>query len=170
VVKWEHDKEGEPMTTRNMGRSLLVMSLAAALAVPGSGRHATAQQQTVRQAQIPGGWRFTLPSGDPLAGEAVFVRMKCGACHNVEGRDTGSAGQQAGAVGPDLTRAQAQLPAEFVAERLITADRFLPHGMFHATYSRSDGSSRMGNYNEEMSVKELIDLVAFLQSIGTPPR
>lgn len=157
------------MTTRFLGRSLFPLLALSALvwfAVPLTSPLGAREAA----AQVPLSWRFSLPAGDAAAGEAVFVRMKCGACHNVEGRDAPAGGEHPEAVGPDLTRAQAQLPAEYLAERLITADRFLPHGLFHATYSRSDGSSRMGNYNEEMSVKELIDLVSFLRSIGTPSR
>jgi len=118
-----------------------------------------------RQSQVPEGWHFSLPAGDPSRGEGVFTRLGCGSCHNVAGRDLGAAGKQTRGVGPDLTPEQAALPPEYLAERLITTDRFLPHGLFKATYSRSDGSSRMDNFNEEMSVSELIDLVAFLKSI-----
>lgn len=114
---------------------------------------------------VPPGWQFRLPAGDPTRGEAVFVRMKCGACHTVAGRDIGGVRPETGMVGPDLTGALAGQPAELLAERLITYDRFLPHGMFKATYSRSDASSRMANYNEDLTVRDLIDLVTWLRSI-----
>ena len=120
---------------------------------------------SARQSQVPAGWRFSLPAGNPSRGEGVFTRLGCGSCHNVAGRDLGTAGKQSQGIGPDLTPEQAALPAEYLAERLITPDRFLPHGLFKATYSRSDGTSRMYNFNEEMSVSELIDLVAFLKSL-----
>ena len=145
------------MTTRTMGRLLL---LACALTAGWVGWDATARQAS--------GWRFTLPEGDPSLGEAVFVKERCGVCHNVAGRDLAAGGGQQKGAGPDLTEEQAALSAEYLAERLITPERFLPHGLFRGTYSRSDGSSRMPNFNEEMTVKELIDLVAFLKSIGRP--
>ena len=119
-----------------------------------------------RQSRPPDHWRFTLPAGDPARGEGVFVKLHCGSCHNVAGQRTQPGQEAPETAGPDLTGALAQTPAEYLAERLITPDRFLPHGLFHATYSRSDGSSRMINYNEELKVSELIDLVAYLRSIG----
>ncbi len=118
-------------------------------------------------AAAPAGWRFTLPPGDARAGEKVFRALKCWSCHRVEGLTIAEAGDQDGRIGPRLTRAQAVLPREYIAERLIRYDRFLEEGFRNATWSRSDGTSRMGNYNDTMSVRELIDLVEFVRSIGS---
>lgn len=112
---------------------------------------------------VPGGWTFTLPAGDPAAGEKVFRENKC-ASYDVSGK-TFERVERSGELAPTLTARTAAIPAEYLAHRFISTDRFLPHGAYKATYSRSDGSSRMGNYNESMTVQELIDLVAFIKSI-----
>lgn len=113
---------------------------------------------------VPEGWTFALPAGDPAAGEKVFRENKCASCHDVSGKGFERV-ERSGELAPTLTARTAAMPAEYLANRFISTDRFLPHGAYKATYSRSDGSSRMGNYNESMTVQELIDLVAFIKSI-----
>ena len=117
---------------------------------------------------VPAGWRFKLPEGDARAGEAVFRKLECSSCHRVAGHSFAPAGAEAKQIGPLLTAAHAALPPEYIAHRLISYDRFLAEGLYKATWSRSDGSSRMGNFNEAMSVRDLTDLVAFIRSIEEP--
>lgn len=117
---------------------------------------------------VPADWRFTLPVGDARAGELVFRKLQCWSCHRVAGRSFPEAGEGDGEIGPRLTAAQAALSREFIAHRLISYDRFVAEGFYKATWSRSDGTSRMGNFNETMSVRELIDLVEFIRNIEEP--
>jgi hypothetical protein len=146
------------MTTTGSRALLLIGAAAVAVAVG-------TWDAAARQGEMPQGWRFTLPAGEPVRGEGVFRRLGCGSCHNVAGQEVTPAERQSKGIGPDLTPGLAGLPSEYLAEKLITPDRFLPHGLFKATYSRSDGSSRMENFNDDMSVNDLIDLVAFLKSL-----
>jgi len=119
---------------------------------------------------VPPDWQFVLPEGDAKAGDLVFRKLQCWSCHRVAGRSFEEAGDEDGQVGPRLTSAHAGLPREYIAHRLISYDRFFAEGFYKATWSRSDGSSRMGNYNETMTVRDLIDLVAFIKSIERESR
>jgi hypothetical protein len=115
--------------------------------------------------RVPPGWRFTMPTGDATAGKQAFEKMQCYSCHTVRGQRFGDPSQKPGSIGPDLTAAHAQLPAEYLAESIVSSSRVLSHGQFRAAYRAADGRSRMGDYSEIMTVRELIDLVAFLRSL-----
>jgi mono/diheme cytochrome c family protein len=86
--------------------------------------------------------------GNPEAGEAVFSAQGCGACHAFS-----AAGTQA-AVGPNLDESLEGQDAAFVRESIVdpnaeVADGF-QQGIMPATYG------------EQLSPKQLADLVAFL--------
>jgi mono/diheme cytochrome c family protein len=115
--------------------------------------------------RLPRGWRFTLPPGDAAAGEKAFVKMECHSCHTVTGKRLGDPTQNPGGIGPDLTPALARLPREYVAESIVNFDRIVAHGRYRARYLAADGSSRMGDYGDIMTVRELIDLVEFVKQI-----
>jgi hypothetical protein len=115
--------------------------------------------------RVPPGWRFTVPAGDATAGKQAFEKMQCYSCHTVRGQRFGDPSQKPGGIGPDLTAAHGRLPAEYLAESIVSSSRVLAHGQFRAAYRAADGRSRMGDYSEIMTVRELIDLVAFLRSL-----
>jgi hypothetical protein len=115
--------------------------------------------------QVPSGWRFTMPAGNATAGKQTFEKMQCYSCHTVRGQRFGDPSQNPGGIGPDLTAAHGRLPAEYLAESIVSSSRVLAHGQFRAAYRAVDGTSRMGDYSEIMTVRELMDLVAFLRSL-----
>jgi mono/diheme cytochrome c family protein len=115
--------------------------------------------------RVPPGWRYTVPAGDATAGKQVFEKMQCYSCHTVRGQRFGEPSQNPGGIGPDLTPAHGRLPAEYLAESIVSSSRVVAHGQFRAAYRAADGRSRMGDYSEIMTVRELIDLVAFLRSL-----
>ena len=116
-------------------------------------------------AGMPTNWRFTLPAGRASAGEQVFVRMECYSCHTVAGKRFGKPGANPGGIGPDLTADYAKLPREYLAESIVNFDRFAAHGQLKRSYLADDGTSRMGDYNDLLSIRELVDLVEFVKSI-----
>jgi len=129
--------------------------------------------------KLPTNWVFTLPTGNPASGKKVFVKMQCFSCHTVEGEVIKDTRVETGAIGPRFTAAYAKLPAGYLAESIINPDRFLPHGSFKPSYltheafkaaGRDDYElhSRMAGFNEIMTVKELVDVVAFLKSLSKP--
>ena len=106
---------------------------------------------------------FRLPDGTPATGRATFVRLECHACHTVVGEDfpTPSApGPVTVALGGDVTRVQTY--GELVSS-VINPSHKITRRYPEAEVSR-DGESLMRRYNDEMTVQELTDLVAFLQS------
>jgi len=120
---------------------------------------------TAAEPRLPRNWRFALPPGTASAGEQVFVRMECYSCHTVAGKRFGDPTRNPGGIGPDLTAAHARLPREYLAESIVDFSRYIAHGQYRKTYVAADGTSRMGDYNELLTVRELLDLVEFLRGI-----
>ncbi len=108
---------------------------------------------------VPPGWKFALPAGDPKEGRQVFVKLECHKCHAVQGESFPAAPTQAG---PDLTGMGAFHPAGYFAESIVNPNRVIVVG---EGYTGADGLSTMPNYNDALTVAELIDLVAYLQSL-----
>jgi mono/diheme cytochrome c family protein len=108
------------------------------------------------------GWTFALPKGDPGKGRQVFVKLECYACHAVQGE---SFPRGPGQAGPDLTGMGAFHPAGYFAESIVNPNRIIVVG---EGYTGSDGLSTMPNYNDTLTVAELIDLVAYLKSLQGP--
>jgi hypothetical protein len=115
--------------------------------------------------RLPRHWRFALPPGTAGAGEQVFVKMECYSCHTVAGKRFGDPAQNPGGIGPDLTAAHARLPREYLAESVVNFERYVAHGQLRKRYVTADGTSRMGDYNDLLTVRELLDLVEFLRGI-----
>ena len=114
----------------------------------------------------PEGWKFALPKGgDPARGRAVFVKFECFACHQVKGETFPRPGP-GGTEGPELSSMAALHPPEFFAEAIINPGAVIDKGR---GYEAPDGTSKMLSYNEDLTVQELVDLVAYLVSLTPPP-
>jgi hypothetical protein len=107
---------------------------------------------------------FTLPEGDPQAGKANYVKFYCNACHKISGIDQsptdGTEPELSIALGGEVTRIETY--GELVTS-IINPSHRLAKG-YPVEKISSDGQSKMVNYNDVMTVTELNDLVAFLQS------
>ena len=109
----------------------------------------------------PEGWRFSFPAdGNPVAGREVFVRMECYACHEVRGETFPPKG--AGKVGPELSAMGPMHPPEYFAEAILNPNAVIGE---EPGYRGSDGRSVMPDYSESMTLRELIDLVAYLKGL-----
>lgn len=106
---------------------------------------------------------FRLPPGDVARGRAAFDELRCHACHQVAGVEL-----------PAPTAAHAApvklgglVPAYRTDGDLVTGI-INPSHRLSAGYDKSlvsSGSlSRMGDFTEAMTVRQLVDIVAFLQS------
>lgn len=162
---------------RRPQRWLAALVISALCAGPSFG--ASPGERTLVDPEIPGRWVFTMPEGDPLAGEKAFTKMQCFSCHEVTGKTFEGEQTQDEGIGPEFTPGYAKLPAGYLAESIMNFDRFLSHTNFRISYmsleafkpsGREDyaANSRMASYNEIMTVKELIDIVAFLKSLDSP--
>src|SRR5437867_2877568 len=106
------------------------------------------------------GCHKTPRAGDVATGRRLFVDFGCASCHAVKGEAFGAkAGEQG--VGPDLTGMGSHHPAEYFVESILNPDAVLVDG---PGYSGPDGRSVMPAY-PEMTLLELADLVAYLQSL-----
>jgi mono/diheme cytochrome c family protein len=173
------DEEDE-MWERGLLRVGVVLALAAVRGVsaeeqpghthaPGTPPHAhpaapvrITMEELHRHGGVPPGWRFSVPPGDPRDGREVFVKLECFTCHAVKGERFPAPGKTAEDVGPDLTGMGAHHPREYFAESLVNPNAVIVKG---AGYTGEDGLSRMPDYGGVLTVRQLIELVAYLQSL-----
>ncbi|MFQ5839363.1 MAG: c-type cytochrome [Candidatus Methylomirabilales bacterium] len=111
---------------------------------------------------VPMGWKFALPQGDLKKGRQVFVKMECYRCHTVQG-ETFTA--EPGQAGPDLTGMGAHHPAAYFAESIMYPNRVI---VLDEGHTGPDGLSTMPSYNDQLTVTQLLDLVAYLKSLQAP--
>jgi mono/diheme cytochrome c family protein len=90
------------------------------------------------------------PPGSAAAGRAVFASAGCGACH------TFSAAGTSGTVGPDLDEALQGKDAEFIRQSIVDPNAQITQGYSAGVMPQ--------NFGQELSPKQLDDLVAFLMS------
>jgi len=112
----------------------------------------------------PMGWKLTWPKGDPAKGREAFRKLECYSCHEVRG-ETFPAPTEEGKVGPELSAMGPLHEADYFAEALINPSAVIEQGK---GFQAPDGSSKMPSYNDSMTVRELVDLVAFLHSLKPP--
>ncbi|PWU22812.1 MAG: hypothetical protein C5B48_09695 [Candidatus Rokuibacteriota bacterium] len=107
---------------------------------------------------VPQGWIFAPPDGDPVHGRDVFVKLGCYACHRVRGEKFPAPGGP----GPDLTGVGHHHPAGYVLESILNPNAVIVEGR---GYTGPDGKSIMPDYRGQLSVTDLIDLVAYVKSL-----
>jgi mono/diheme cytochrome c family protein len=108
----------------------------------------------------PEEWRFTLPPGNPARGRELFVKFECYSCHQVIGESFPEPGGDA--IGPELRQMGPMHPPEYFVEAIMNPSAVIGEDRYRA----DDGRSKMPSFNDIMTVEELIDLAAFLKSLG----
>jgi sulfur-oxidizing protein SoxX len=106
---------------------------------------------------------FSLPDGDATRGRTAFVELRCNACHEITGLDIGYGNGPAHVVlGGKTTRIRTQ--GELTTSIINPSHRLAPR--YPADQVAVNGQSLMSAayLNDVMTVQQLIDLVAFLQS------
>lgn len=140
-----------------MQRCLLLLPIAALLGAVAceSGRHS------------PAGFRLPA-NGNAEKGKAAFVALECHRCHEVSG--------------VELPPPTVQPPVPVVLGGLVLnemTDGYLTASIINPSYKLASypkeqimagGKSRMPEYADRMTVRQLVDLVAFLQSRYTVRR
>ncbi len=102
----------------------------------------------------------TPPPGDVRRGRAVFLRLQCFICHAIDGERFPPTTRP----GPNLTEA-GRHPAGNLIESIMNPNAMILDG---PGYTDQRGLSIMPEYRNRMSVGELVDLVAYLKSLGPP--
>jgi L-cysteine S-thiosulfotransferase len=124
--------------------------------------HAT-MEELHQHGGVPFGWKFSFPSGDPQAGRAVFAKMECYQCHAIKSDSFPQSSSPGNPSGPDLTSMGGHHPAEYLAESILNPQTVVVLG---PGYTDAAGLSIMPDYRDSLTVAELIDLVAYLKSLG----
>lgn len=106
---------------------------------------------------------FSLPDGDPDVGEFTFVTLQCNSCHNlpaIEQLPDTSGHSISVALGGKVTRIKTygELVTAIINPSHKISQSYAPQ------HTDATGESAMRNYNEFMTVKQLIDVVSFLQA------
>jgi mono/diheme cytochrome c family protein len=130
----------------------ILASVVLALAPAGAGQTAAGSGAT-----------FHLPQGDAARGQNVFVDLKCHTCHAVAGLDLPA--PVARPPVPVVLGGSGQRP--MTDADLLTAIADPSHYVVPAdpgTETRRGSLSRMGDFNDSMTVRQLLDLVAFVKS------
>lgn len=129
--------------------ALAVAALLSAGVACDSGRHSTSG--------------FSLPTdGNPERGRQAFCDLGCPACHRIPALDLPSPTVQPPVpvvLGGEIDRKLSD--AYLVTAMISPSHQFAPHTKEQIT---TGGVSRMPNYTDKMSVRQMVDLVAFLQS------
>lgn len=106
---------------------------------------------------------FSLPPGDIDKGRLAFESLECTSCHSFRGADT-----------PDQvkerplhvilggTTTQVRTYGDLVTSIINPSHRFAYARVGDA--KDADGLSNMKNYNQTMTVQELVDIVTYLQT------
>ena len=113
---------------------------------------------------VPRGWKFSVPEGDPEAGQQAFVELQCYSCHRVTGDKLPvpkGIGEQPG---PDLGGMGVHHPAAYFAEAILSPSKVVITGEGH---TGKDGLSIMPMY-QNMTLGQLVDLVAYMKSLTGP--
>jgi hypothetical protein len=191
TVPIDHSQGGKPMTvTRALGlRFALGATVVTLLAggaqadkdghshPPGTPAHERSKapvritmEELHKHGGIPPGWRLTVPPGDPAGGRQVFAKLECYKCHAIKGEQFPHAAKGPDDAGPDLTGMGSHHPAEYFLESILNPNAVIVAGPGH---TGRDGLSVMPDYRESLTVRELIDLVAYIKSLsgehGHPP-
>ena len=111
------------------------------------------------------GWKFTLPQGDPNQGRKIFVELECYKCHEIKGETFPAVAKGEKGVGPELSLMAGMHPVEFFAESIMNPNAVTDPAAKEKGYLGEDGKSKMPNYNDILTVKQVVDLAAYLASL-----
>ena len=106
---------------------------------------------------------FFLPQGDAAAGKKAFANLKCTACHWVQNEADLNV-PAAEKPGPLLGPKQAGYSPGWIANSIVSPS----HTIAWDSNGEAENSelSRMGDFKDTMTVRQLIDLVAYVRSLG----
>jgi sulfur-oxidizing protein SoxX len=110
-------------------------------------------------------WRsgIHLPAGDATRGEALFASLGCISCHAVGNAEFSGTAQ----TGPVRVRLGSKAGRRMSYGQLVTSIVNPSHRLAPQYFSDNiseNGESLMANYNDALTVTQLTDLVAYLQT------
>lgn len=105
---------------------------------------------------------LSLPQGDAGRGREVFIALKCNTCHEVAG-DKNMQPPSTISVGPVFGVRQSRYKANFIADSIIFPSHAIQPGS--KGKSAADGLSRMGDFSDSITIRQLADVVAYLKTL-----
>jgi len=112
---------------------------------------------------------FALPEGDIEKGKVTYKRLACSECHSIPNIEwKGGQDNLKIHLGGEVTSLKTY--GSLVTSVINPSHKVA--SFYNQKTSTEGGLSKMKNYNEVMTVQELIDLVTFLQSeyqVASPP-
>lgn len=115
--------------------------------------------------EMPADWRFTLPKGESLEGRKIFIELECYKCHEVRGETFPAVAAGEKGVGPELSQMAGMHPVEFFAESIINPNAVIDPKAKELGYIGEDGRSKMPDYSNLLTVKQVADLAAYIASL-----
>lgn len=110
---------------------------------------------------------FVLPEGDMDAGKQLFTSLYCTDCHSMDGiawTGTEGAGAPQVKLGGDVTALKSY--GELVTSVINPSHKISQRNLTDQQLTNPEGGSMMEArcYNDVMTVQQLVDIIAFLQS------
>ena len=117
---------------------------------------------------VPADWKFKLPVGDSGAGRKMFIEAECYKCHEIKGESFPGVAEADKGVGPELSQMAGMHPVEFFAESIINPNAVIDPEDKKLGYLGDDGNSKMPDYSDVLTVRQVSDLAAYLASLKGP--
>jgi mono/diheme cytochrome c family protein len=115
-------------------------------------------------------YRVYLPEGDVAQGREAFRELRCYTCHTVRGEEFPPPGAS-----PPTHVVLGGAPAKTLPDDDLVTAIISPSHRIDPAYEKERvtsfaGGSRMANYTEVMTIRQLTDLVAFLRDVNKRAR
>lgn len=105
---------------------------------------------------------FSLPPGDKVLGEQVFLNYQCFTCHSLNGKQDGTLTSELEELVPLGGKVSSVVTYADLVTSIINPSHKLSK-ILHKDLVTVENKSKMQNFNDVMTVTELVDLVSFLQ-------
>ena len=106
-----------------------------------------------------------MPPGDSASGKQLFVELECYKCHEVKGESLPTVAETEKGIGPELSTMAGMHPPEFFAESIVNPNAVIDPEDYEKGFLGTDGISRMPTFSEVLTVKQVADLAAYLNSL-----
>ena len=106
-------------------------------------------------------WQFIVDQGDAQKGRQAFLDLGCVSCHRVAG-EAGFPTPVSANPGPTLGKEQAAKPPGETATAIVAPSHEIGDAVARKV---GGGASPMGDYSSFMTVRQLLDLVAYVGSV-----
>ena len=113
----------------------------------------------------PKDWKFTLNQGDAAEGKRLFIEIQCYKCHEVKGEKFPDMAPDEQGVGPELSQMAGMHPLEFFVESIINPNAVIDADAKELGHVGPDGRSKMPEFAEILTVKQVTDLATYLASL-----